>query len=75
MRRVIGATGVVVAVAAFGLLSGCGSSNPTPPIAPTPVQTSFTISGNLSFTAVAQQTQLTATAGYSDGTTKNITTV
>jgi hypothetical protein len=73
MRRVAGAIRLLVVVASLTAVIRCGSS-PTPPIAPQPVQTSFTITGNLSYTGVAQQGQLTATAGYADGTTRDITT-
>jgi len=75
MRRVPCIIGRFVVVATLTAVTACGSS-PTAPINPNPpvaVQTSLTITGNLSFTGVSQASQLTATAGYSDGTTKNIT--
>ena len=69
----LGIIGRLVVVATLAAVTSCGSS-PTAPInPPVAVQTSLTITGNLSFTGVAQAGQLTATAGYSDGTTKNIT--
>jgi hypothetical protein len=73
MRRVPCILGRLVVAATLAAVTSCGSS-PTAPInPPVAVQTSLTITGNLSFTGVAQASQLTATAGYSDGTTKNIT--
>ena len=73
MRRVPCFIGRVVVVATLAAVTACGSS-PTAPInPPVAVQTSLTITGNLSFTGVGQAGQLTVTAGYSDGTTKNIT--
>jgi hypothetical protein len=46
----------------------------TPAPAPTPVVTAVNISGNTALTAIGEASQLTATATYSDGTTKDVTT-
>lgn len=75
MRHVAGAIRLLVVLASLAAVIRCGSS-PAAPIIPqgNPVQTSFTITGNLSYTGAGQQGQLTATAGYADGTSKNITT-
>ena len=80
MRHVAGAIRLLVVVASLTAVIRCGSSSPTAPIVQqgtqqaNPVQTSFTITGNLAYTGTGQQGQLTATAGYADGTSKNITT-
>ena len=73
MRRVPWIIGQLVVAATLAAVTSCGSSPTSPINPPVAVQTSLTITGNLSFTGVAQAGQLTANAGYSDGTTKNIT--
>jgi hypothetical protein len=45
-------------------------SNPPPP--PAPTLTGLTLSGQVALFAVGETTQLTATASFSDGTTKNV---
>src|SRR5262245_641655 len=46
------------------------SPSPNPP--PAPAFVSLTLTGNLNLSAVGETSQLTATAGYSDGTTKDV---
>jgi len=57
--------------------TGCGDDKPTAPTMPTtPVPASMTsvvIAGNLTLTEIGQTSQLVATARFSDGTTKNVT--
>ena len=46
------------------------SPSPSPP--PAPAFVSLTLTGNFNLSAVGETSQLTATAGYSDGTTKDV---
>jgi hypothetical protein len=49
-----------------------GPATPSPP--PSPTLTGITITGAMALTAIGQTSQLTATATYSDTTTKDVTT-
>src|SRR5258708_556496 len=53
-------------------LPACGSDSPTTPSSSSLL--TVVISGNLSLSAVGQTSQLTATAGFQDGTTQPVTT-
>jgi hypothetical protein len=66
----------------LGLVSACGDDRAVPltapglppgPAAPILQPTSLTLSGSLAFQAPGETSQLTATAGYADGTTKDVT--
>ena len=46
------------------------SPNPAPP--PAPVLTGLALTGNVTLSAMGETSQLTATATYSDGTTKDV---
>ncbi|HXG54227.1 MAG TPA: hypothetical protein VNJ03_02515, partial [Vicinamibacterales bacterium] len=46
---------------------------PTTPTAPPPALTGLSISGNLTLMAIGETSQLTATASFSDNTTKDVT--
>ena len=78
-HSVVGLMTVALALSGYGC-----SDSPTAPsqsavpsaqaAAPAPTVTSVKISGNAALTAIGQTSQLTATAAYSDGTTKDVTT-
>jgi hypothetical protein len=65
---------IVLIVALVGL-SACDNGNPVTPTLPTPVVTpmSIAITGRTSLTRPGDSAQLTATATFSDGTTRNVT--
>lgn len=74
---------LVVLCGILGLVSACGEDGPVPPTSPqtppgppaAPIlqPTSLTLSGSVAFQAPGETSQLTATAAYADGTTKDVT--
>ena len=48
------------------------SPSPNPPPPPAPFVVGLTLTGNVNLSAVGETTQLTASASYSDGTTKDV---
>jgi hypothetical protein len=65
--------GPLVGIAAISALA-CGSDGDSSTTGPaTPVLSTTTISGNTELTAVGQTTQLSLTAGYNDGTSRDRT--
>jgi hypothetical protein len=74
---------LVVLCGTLGLASACGEDGPVPPTSPrtppgppaAPIlqPTGLTLSGSLAFQAPGETSQLTATAAYADGTTKDVT--
>jgi hypothetical protein len=81
MRKMVGASAAVLALAGVVAAAGCGSSSSSPaPAAPTPVVTSTaTVTGLKivgppnSFIVVGDTAQFTATATFSNGTTADVT--
>jgi hypothetical protein len=79
MRHLFHHRGLLAVVMSLASV-GCGDSTPPPaapsppPVAAPPTVTQLSITGNLALTAVGETSQLTATARFSDGTTKDVTT-
>jgi hypothetical protein len=74
MSRRASVAGLVTSFVTAIACGGCGSERaPIPPASPSPVPVviSLQVSGNTSLTAIGETSQLTATASYSDGTTRD----
>jgi hypothetical protein len=70
-----GLLAVIVSLASVGCGDSPPPAAPSPPsVAAPPTVTGFAITGNVPLTAVGESRQLTATATFSDGTTKDVTT-
>jgi hypothetical protein len=59
----------------FGLLASCGGGGNTPPTPPTPTLQSVSVSPSGASVVAGKTQQYSATGGYSDGTTKALSTV
>lgn len=69
MRRSLRPIAVLFVLGGFG----CGSDDPVAGPAPPASVTSVTLTGNTNLTALGQSSQLTLTANYSDGTSRDVT--
>lgn len=66
---------LILTIALALLVYTCGGNrNPPTPSSPTPTVTSVRVTGTSSLTAIGQTSQLTATAIWSDGTSRVVTT-
>jgi hypothetical protein len=67
---------LIALTVAAGFIACGGDDQPSTPLVPTLFgpPTSIQISGNLNLTAVGQQSQLTATATFANGQSRNVTT-
>jgi carboxypeptidase-like protein/Big-like domain-containing protein len=71
------ARSLLIAIAVAAVFIACGGDDgPSTPVVPTLFgpPTSIQISGNLNLTAVGQQSQLTATATFANGQSRNVST-